>query len=215
MVGVALPYQVHVHAAWYGSFHTPGVQSYHRWCCLTTVSYACTPVHASLYGMVGASLPYFMHVHVAWYGSFHPPAVSTVCTMLVPWFDVAQYIHCGVTFVCFAANSTFLITSFLKLAFLPSFLPLSLHQSPSHSWWVFSQLLFCHVVDLVDCTLMNLVTTFLAYCWLVHHCRIVCMYRQHGRVISVHPVYSTVRTMMIGGQCLTTVLYACTHCMVW
>jgi hypothetical protein len=61
MVGVALPYCVHVHAAWYGSFHTSGVQycSYYCWC-LTTISYACTPVHASWYGMVWL-VPHAIH----------------------------------------------------------------------------------------------------------------------------------------------------------
>jgi hypothetical protein len=109
MVGVALPYQVHVHAAWYGSFCTPGVQYclYHHWCFLTTISYACTTVHASWYGMVGASLPYRMHVHAAWYGSFRTPAVQyllyhTAGTMIQ---RCSLRIHCGVTFVCFAANS--------------------------------------------------------------------------------------------------------------
>ena len=48
-----------VRAAWYGSFHTRGLQyrSYHGWC-FTTVSSACTtPVHA------------------AWYGSFRTPVL--------------------------------------------------------------------------------------------------------------------------------------------
>ena len=53
MVGVALPYQVHVHAAWYGSFCTPGVQYclYHAGatiqrfpgcidCCVTFICFA-------------------------------------------------------------------------------------------------------------------------------------------------------------------------------
>ena len=85
MVGVALPHHVHVHAAWYGSFRTPGVQYclYHRWC-LSTVSYACTPVHASWYGMVGASQPYCMHVHVACTVVSVHRLYSTVRTILVP-----------------------------------------------------------------------------------------------------------------------------------
>jgi hypothetical protein len=40
------------------------------------------------------------------------------------------------------------------------------------------------------------------YCFpcflLVHHYRIVCMYRQHGTVVSVHLVHSTDCTMLIG-----------------
>ena len=43
-------------------------------------------------------------------------------------------------------------------------------------------------------TLMNLVIAFLAYCW-CNYC-IVCMYELHGTVVSVHAVYSTVRTML-------------------
>ncbi len=41
-VGASLPYCMHVWAAWYGSFRTPGVQYrlYRGWCC-TTVSCAC------------------------------------------------------------------------------------------------------------------------------------------------------------------------------
>ncbi len=43
-------------------------------------------------------------------------------------------------------------------------------------------------------TLMNLVIAFLAYCW-CNYC-IVCMYELHGTVVSVHAVYSTVRTVL-------------------
>ena len=57
----------------------PGQQycSYHRWC-VTTASYARTPVHAAWYGNFGASLlvPYCMHVCAARYGSFCAPAVQ-------------------------------------------------------------------------------------------------------------------------------------------
>jgi hypothetical protein len=108
MVGVALPYQVHVHAAWYGSFHTPGVQYclYHHWCCLATVSYAFTPVHASWYGMVGASLPYRMHVHVALYGSFRTRAVQYLLYHAGPWFDVAQFASIAVVSHLFVLQQT-------------------------------------------------------------------------------------------------------------
>ena len=54
------------------------------------------------------------------------PLYSTVCTMLIQRFNVAQFADIVVLHLFFA-NSTLITTSFLKLPFLPSFpsLPLS------------------------------------------------------------------------------------------
>ncbi len=125
------------------------------------------------------------------------------------------HIHCGVTFHCFAEST--LITSFLKLPFLPFSSLASLSNTVSLSLLVSGQL-FAALSLLVIwwlsfwCTLMNLVIAFLAHWLLVHNYRIVCMYGLHSSVVFVHPVYSTVCTIV--GVLLPYRMHVRAGCMV-
>ncbi len=171
---VQLLYHLHVQATWYGCFCTPGVQ------------YRCT--------MLGVSLPSCVHVHAAWYGSFSTPSVATapfvpclvsqhriVCMYTLHGMVLSVHlyhagttmwrspvhIHCGVTFHGFAESA--LITSFLKLPFLPSSSLASLSTSVSLSLLVSGQLLGALSLLVIwwlslCCTLINFVIAFLAHC---------------------------------------------------
>ncbi len=169
------------------------------------------PMYSTVCTIVGAvSLPYHMHVlqytphgmvwlvphyHIVCMYTLHCTVVS-VHTLYVPfvpcWYhnSTLPRLHRSIAvshlFVLQQTPHWSLPSSNLLLFLLLSsfFASLSLHQSPSHSWWVFSQLLVCHVGDLVDCTLMNLVTACLAYCWWI-------------TTISVYPVYNSVCTMLV------------------
>ncbi len=96
----------------------------------------------------------------------------------------------------------------LSSLFLIFFLPFLLHSCPlppSHFWWVFNCSfyfsrdfvhLFVHHDEFDDCFF---------YCQCVT--TVLYAYGLHGTVVSVHAVYSTVRTI---GWCITTVSCACT-----
>ncbi len=182
---VQLLYCLHVRAAWYGSFCTPGVQ------------YRCT--------ILGVSLPFCVHVRAAWYGSFNAPGVATaplapclvshyrlVCMYTLHAGTVLSvhlyhagttmwrspvHIHGGVTFHCFAEST--LITPFLKLPFLPSSSLASLSTTVSLSLLVSGQLLTALSLLVIwwlsfCCTLMNLVIAYLAHCLCITTVSYVC-----------------------------------------
>jgi hypothetical protein len=113
-----------------------------------------------------------------------------VCTMLVRRFDR------GVTFVFFA-NSTLMTTSFLKLPSLPSFPPQLLALPLSRSLSFLVSLSIVGLSFLVVCDSPWWIWWSLFFFLSLLPYRMHVQYGLHGTVVSVHPLYTIVCTMLV------------------
>jgi hypothetical protein len=115
------------------------------------------------------------------------------CAMVLPVRTIPHFLFCEYHMLnLLVLQTSHIAQSPLSSKFLIFFLP-SLLQSclPAFlSFLVSVQLLFI-VGDVVELSL-HLDEFGLS----AHHYRIVCMYGHHGTAVSVHPVYSTVCTMV-------------------
>ncbi len=148
------------------------------------------------------------------------PLYSTICTMMLVWrFNVAQFVSIVVFFLQTPHWSTLPSSNFhYFLYFPPSFL-LYHCLAPSHSWWVWALLWSCPFCWLLIVVLLFVISPWWIWWMLFSNCQYVTtvLYARTVRAAwygSFHAPAVQYRLYHAYCRCITTVLYACTGCIV-